>query len=92
MLNICYIIWFYYFFAIFVKTKKNNMVDLINISIIVMIIGYALIKLFSSCFDGKKTSDQIHKENMTDVDPVTGDYTSKYDGSRRTKDGCLIHW
>ena len=68
------------------------MVALINISIGVMIIGYVLIKLFSFLFDGKKTPEQIHKENMTNVDPVTGDYTSKYDGSRRTKDGCLIHW
>lgn len=68
------------------------MVALINISIVVMIIGYVLIKLFSFLFDGKKTPEQISKENMTDIDPVTGDYTSKYDGSRRTKGGTLIHW
>ena len=72
-----------------------------NLAAIVFLLLMGIEKLISYCSSTPRDSsrplkdwerEMLHKQNMTDIDPVTGDYTSKYDGSRRTKDGCLIHW
>lgn len=37
----------------------------------------------------KLNREQLWKNDMKDIDPVTGDYTSKHNGLRYDKHGCL---
>ena len=77
------------------------MLFIINLAVILLLVITGVGK-FISYFSSTPTGSSrplkdwerrlLDKEDMTDIDSATGDYTSKYDGSRRTKDGCLIHW
>lgn len=63
-----------------------------------LVIWIATFVLIYWATKGKSKSTKRYKgrkaweEGKTDIDPVTGDYTSKYDGQRYTKEGILIWW
>lgn len=44
-------------------------------------------------YKSKRNENQLEsfESNKTDIDPVTGDYTSKYDGLRHDKFG-IVKW
>lgn len=57
------------------------------------IVTYALIAIALagkkvSKFDEESKKRKAWEDDKTDVDPVTGDYTSRYNGLRYDKHGC----
>ena len=66
------------------------MIDLIIASIVASATAgiHSLFSSGSSDYERRRK----YEANKIDIDPVTGDYTNKVDGSRWTKDDDLIHW
>jgi hypothetical protein len=66
------------------------------IDLFIGFIALCLIIVIASCgkivFCSRNRQRKAYEDDKSNIDPNTGEYTSKYDGLRYDKDGTRIWW